>query len=88
MSGEKSKEMIFQERMDELVDSYENGSQEGVKASLIECQKIFDCVTISHQQKIADLFQLDRKVISAMIKFMPAIKESIVEYEIVLRNAI
>lgn len=79
----KNKELIFQELMDELVDRYGSGSQEGVKASLTECQKIFDCVSINHQQRIAELFQLDQKVIRAMIKFMPAIKESIVEYEVV-----
>ncbi len=83
MNETNSKELIFQETMDLLVDSYGIGSQEGVKASLIECQEIFDCVSINHQQEIAELFQLDQKVIKTMIKFMPSIKESIVEYEVV-----
>ena len=83
MNETNSKELIFQEAMDLLVDSYGIGSQEGVKASLIECQEIFDCVSINHHQEIAELFQLDKKVISTMIKFMPSIKESIVEYEVV-----
>ena len=72
MSETKNKELVFQEIMEELVDSYGYGSQEGVKLSLKECQNIF-----------AELFQLDKKVVSAIIKFMPAIKESIVEYEVV-----
>ncbi|MDR7871190.1 MAG: NAD(P)H-dependent oxidoreductase subunit E [Tissierellaceae bacterium] len=83
MNETKNKDLIFQEMMDVLVDSFGIGSQEGVKASLTECQKIFDCVSINHQQQIAELFQLDKKVIGTMIKFMPHIKESIVEYEVV-----
>ena len=83
MSETKNIELIFQKRIDELVDSYGSGSQEGVKVSLTECQNIFGCVSINHQQKIAEVFQLDQKVIRTMIKFMPAIKESIVEHEVV-----
>ncbi len=83
MSETKNKEMIFHEIMDVLVGNYGVGSQEGIKAVLTECQKLFDCVSMNHQQQIANVFQLDKKVISAMIKFMPTIKESIVEYEVV-----
>lgn len=83
MSETKNKELIFRETMETLVGSFGLGSQEGVKASLTECQKIFDCVSIDHQVQIAELFQLDKKVISTMIKFMPMIKETIVEYEVV-----
>lgn len=79
----KNNELNFQEIMDVLLDNYGIGSQDGVKASLIECQKIFDCVSINHQEQIANSFKLDKKVISTMIKFMPSIKESIVEYEVV-----
>ena len=83
MSEEKNKELIFQENLYRLVDSFGIGSQEGVKASFIECQEIFDCVSIVHQQQIAEEFQLDEKIIKTMIKFMPSIKESVVEYEVV-----
>lgn len=83
MSEMKNNELNFQEIMDVLLDNYGIGSQDGVKASLIECQKIFDCVSINHQEQIANSFKLDKKVISTMIKFMPSIKESIVEYEVV-----
>lgn len=83
MTETNNKELNFQETMDILVDRFGIGSQEGVKASLIECQDIFDCVSINHQHQIAELFQLDKKIISTMIKFMPSIKESIVEHEVV-----
>ncbi len=83
MSEMKDNELNFQEIMDVLLDNYGIGSQDGVKASLIECQKIFDCVSINHQEQIANSFKLDKKVISTIIKFMPSIKESIVEYEVV-----
>lgn len=83
MSEIKNNELNFQEIMDVLLDNYGIGSQDGVKASLIECQKIFDCVSINHQEQIANSFKLDKKVISTIIKFMPSIKESIVEYEVV-----
>lgn len=83
MSEENNKEINFQENLNKLVDSYGVGSQEGVKASLTECQGIFGCVSINYQQQIAKAFQLDEKVIKALIKFMPSIKESVVEYEVV-----
>jgi len=83
MSEEKNKELIFQEHLYRLLDSFGVGSQEGVKAGLRECQEIFDCVSISHQQQISKSFQLDDKIIKTMIKFMPSIKESIVEHEVV-----
>lgn len=83
MSETNNKELIFLETMNLLVDSYGIASQEGVKACLIECQEIFDCVSINHRQQIAELFQVDQKIIKTMIKFMPSIKESIVEYEVV-----
>ena len=83
MSDATNKELILREKMEALVEGYGLGSQEGVKASLAECQEIFDCVSINHQHQIAETFQLDKKVISTMIRFMPMIKESIVEYEVV-----
>ncbi len=77
------KELTFQETIEILVDRYGTGSQDGVKASLVECQNVFGCVSISHQNQIAELFKLDKKIITTMIKFMPSIKQSIVEYEVV-----
>lgn len=77
------KELVFQEIKEILLDSYGSGSQEGVKASLIECQRIFDCVSLEHQEQIANLFQVDEKIVSTMIKFIPTIKVSSVENEVV-----
>lgn len=76
-------ELIFQESLETLVDNYGSGSQEGIKAGLIECQNLFECVNVNHQKEIAESFQVDTKLIKTMIKFMPSIKESIVEYEVV-----
>ena len=83
MSETKDKDLIFQEKMDVLVDTYGIGNQEGIKACLTECQDMFHCVSTIHQQQITELFELDKQVIGTMIKFMPSIKESIVEYEVV-----
>lgn len=83
MSEIENKEILFREIVDVLVDNYGVGSQEGIKACLKECQKAFDCVSINHQRQIAESFQVDKKIISTMIKFMPAIKEAIVEHEVI-----
>lgn len=83
MNELENKELSFQETIKSICDSYGDGSQEGVKASLKECQKIFDCVSVAHQHQIADLFRVDHKVVATLMKFMKNLKESIVEYEII-----
>ena len=83
MSESDNRELDFRERIDELVDSFGRASQEGVKASLTECQEIFGYVSISHKEYIAKLFEMDKKIISTIIKYMPTIKESVVEYEVI-----
>lgn len=83
MDETKDNELIFQEMLDIQVNNYGTGSQEGVKASLIDCQNIFNCVSVNNQREIAKKFQVDERVIKTMIKFMPSIKESIVEFEVV-----
>ena len=83
MCEEKNKELIFQESLYKLSDGFGTGNQEGAKASITECQSIFGCVSINHQKQIGEAFQIDQKVIKTMIKFMPFIKESVVEYEII-----
>ena len=40
-------------------------------------------MSISHQKQIAQAFEIDEKYIKTIIKFIPSIKESKVEYEIV-----
>lgn len=84
MNTEKNKELLFIERLEEIVDSFGNNSQEGVKLALRETQDSFNCVSKSHQSQIAEAFEMDLKVIKAIIKFMPSIKESIVKYELIV----
>lgn len=83
MLEEISAELIFKEGLEEIVNSFAKRSQEGAKVSIRNCQDYFGYVSISHQRQIADAFELDEKIIKTIIKFMPSIKESKVEYEIV-----
>ncbi|MGI5949230.1 NAD(P)H-dependent oxidoreductase subunit E [Peptoniphilus sp.] len=83
MSEERNKELIFTEELEEMVRGFGEGSQEGAKAALRKSQDDFGYVSIAHIKQIADAFKLDEKIIKTMIKFMPSIKESKVEYEIV-----
>lgn len=83
MCEERNEELVFKYMLDEMVESFGEGSQEGVKFVINKCQEDLGCVSISHQRQIAEAFGLDEKVIKTIIKFMPAIKESKVEYEIV-----
>lgn len=80
---EDNKELLFRERLLEFVESFGEGSQDGAKASIRECQDIFDCVSLSHQRQIAEEFKLKDNIIKTIIRFMPSIKESIVEYEVI-----
>lgn len=83
MLEERNEELIFKEGLEETVNSFGKASQEGAKVSIRNCQDYFGYVSISHQRQIADAFELDEKIIKTIIKFMPSIKESKVEYEIV-----
>ncbi|WP_055078326.1 NADH-quinone oxidoreductase subunit NuoE family protein [Lagierella massiliensis] len=83
MLEERNEELIFKEGLEETVNSFGKGSQEGAKVAIRNCQGDFGYVSISHQRQIADAFGLDEKIIKTIIKFMPSIKESKVEYEIV-----
>jgi NADH-quinone oxidoreductase subunit E len=83
MTEAENKELFFQERLFDFANNFKVGSQEGVKVSLLDCQEIFGCASVNHQKQIAEAFQIDEKVLKTMIKFMPSIKESVVEYEIV-----
>lgn len=83
MVEERNEELIFKEGLEETVNCFGKGSQEGAKVSIRNCQDYFGYVSISHQRQIADAFELDEKIIKTIIKFMPSIKESKVEYEIV-----
>ena len=83
MKDEKNLEIEFKEYLNDLKDSFGKGSQEGVKIAIRECQEVFGLVSKGHQNDIAKAFELDENMISAIIKFMPSIKESNIEYDIV-----
>lgn len=71
------------EILEDAVANFGEESQEGAKFALKECQEKFGCVSVSDQKQIAGALELDEKIIKTIIKFMPSIKESKVEYEIV-----
>jgi len=83
MCEERNEELIFKDRLEEAVESFGEGSQEGAKFAIKNCQDQFDFVSISHQKQIAEAFELDEKIIKTIIKFIPSVKESKVEYEVV-----
>ena len=83
MLEENNREIIFKESLEEYVDSFGKSSQDGVKAILRECQEVFGCVSVSHQKQIAEGFEMKENIIKTVMKFMPSIKESIVEYEVI-----
>lgn len=79
----KNLEVIFQEDLINLVESFGLENQDGVKEALRQCQKFFACVSKNHQKNIAEAFEVEPKMIKTIIKFMPSIKESIVDYDVV-----
>lgn len=83
MSEERNPELVFQEMTREAAESFGKGSQEGAKFAIRNCQDAFGCVSVSHQKQIAEAFGLDEKIIKAILRFMPCVRESPVEFEIV-----
>ena len=82
MEGE-NKELDFREALLNYVDSFGEKNQDGIKATLRECQDLFSYVSIAHQREIAQAFKVDEKIVKTLIKLSPSIKESKVEYEII-----
>lgn len=76
-------ELVFIERLDDLVNGYGKENQEGVKAALRFCQDEFSCISISHQEQIAQAFEVKLNIIKTFIKLNKSFKESVVENEIV-----
>lgn len=79
----ESKELIFKSELEELVRGFGEESQEGVKEALRKCQDNFGFISKSHVKQIANAFNLDEKIVKTIVKFMPTIKESDIEYEII-----
>lgn len=76
-------ELIFIQRLEELVNGYGKQNQEGVKAALRYCQDEFSCISISHQEQIANAFDVKFNIVKTFIKLNKSFKESIVENEII-----
>ena len=83
MCEEKNMELVFQENLEDMVYNFGTESQEGAKAALRDCQDLFGCVSISHQTQIAEAFEMEHKIIKTIMRFIPSIKESVAEYEVV-----
>ena len=67
----------------EIRDNFGEGSQEGVKESFRICQNNFGYLSKENKDKIGQLFGIKANVLDTILKFMPSVKESVVEYEIV-----
>lgn len=83
MNEEKNEELIFKESLEEAVESFGQASQEGAKYAIKNCQDEFGFVSIGHQRQIAEAFGLNEKIIKTIMRFIPSVKESKIEYEIV-----
>lgn len=83
MCIERNAEFIFKDMLEEIVESFGEKNQEGIKYAIKSCQENMGYVAISHQKQIADAFNVDEKIIKTILKFMPSVKESKVEYEII-----
>ncbi len=83
MGDVMSKEELFVEKLDELVEVYGEENQEGMKAALKACQDEFGYVAASHQEQIAEKFAVNTPIVKVLMKFIPNIKEIAVEKEVV-----
>lgn len=79
----ENKEQFFKEELDYLVESYGVENDEGIKEALRTCQDTFGSVSKAHQIQITDTFQVEDKKVKTLMKFMPSIKESGEEIEII-----
>lgn len=75
--------MDFKERLDKILYDFGEGSQEGVKSALRMCQDEFDCVSVAHQNQIAQAFSVNLNIVKTFMKLNKTLKESSVEHEIV-----
>ncbi len=76
-------QLEFNKYLSDLVNNFGVKSQEGAKVAIRESQDRFGYVSKSVQRQIAEAFQLDEKIIKTIIKFMPSIKESNIEFEVI-----
>lgn len=82
MKDESRIENIHSE-LAKIVGIFGEGNQDGIKEALRLYQGTFGHVSVPHQTEIAQAFKVEDKLVKTIIKFMPSIKESFVENEIV-----
>ena len=60
MCEEKNEELIFKEKLDETVESFGKGSQEGAKVSIRNCQVFLGVCRLVTKNKSHKLLKLTR----------------------------
>ena len=80
---ERNMQVEFNEEIENILNNYGKKSQDGVKEALRYTQEVFKCVSKQHQKQIADLFDVDIKIITTLMKLTPSLKDSIVEHEVI-----
>lgn len=83
MHSDISLEPDFKETLKEIVLDYGIGNQDGIRLALKICQENFSCVSPSHQNLIAEAFQIKPTTIKTFMKLNKSLKESLVEHEVV-----
>lgn len=73
----------FEEDLKDLVYSYGEKSQDGIKDALKKAQDFFGCVDGQCQNLIAEAFNIDKTVVKTLMKFISSIKEEVVACEVV-----
>ncbi len=80
---EENKQVIFSEDLKYMAEDFGIKNQDGVKYALNNCQEVFGYISKAHQEEISNVFQVEKKIVEVLIKLSPALKESIVEYEVI-----
>lgn len=83
MDSDISLELEFQEKLNFLVTDYGPGNQEGIKEALKICQEDFHCVSLSHQNQIAEAFDMKPTTVKTFMRLNKSLKESVVEHEVI-----
>lgn len=76
-------EQAFTEQLDDLTGGFSSSSQENIKSALRGAQELFGCVDLRRQQQIAEAFQTSPAMVKTLMRFIPSVKESVVEHEII-----
>lgn len=83
MNTDNKLDLDFAARLEDLVDGFGSGNQEGIKEALKICQEIFRCVSLAHQDQIAQAFASPLNTIKILMKLNKTLKPSPVKYEFI-----